>query len=100
MVGMPHPDLMTKLQQKLDEMQVSRFALARRTGLSNSTLKRIFEGGRPDFDSIYRIHLATRGRISYGDVADPAIALEVAELSRKYGPLRRARRPGRPKIQP
>lgn len=92
---------MKKLQSKLDEMQVSRFALARRTGLSNSTLKRIFDGeARPDFDTVHRIHLATRGRISYNDLADPVVAEEVAELARRYGPLRQARRPGRPKTQP
>jgi len=89
---------MTKAQQKLEELGATRYALAKRSGLSEATIKRLLDGDHddPKLDTVHRIHVATGGKISYEDFVNPATTEEVKLLIEHHKPLRRAPGPGRP----
>lgn len=85
-------------RDKLDQIGASQHALAKRAGIAVGTLHKLITGKtlNPRVDIVYRIHLATKGKITFLDFVDPGDEREVRELIEKFGPLTDAPGPGRP----
>lgn len=85
-------------REKLDRMGVTRYSLAKRTGIASTALYKLLAGktGSPTVATVYRIHVATKGQVSFMDFIDPADERAVLELIEAFGPLQHAPGPGRP----
>lgn len=89
---------MSDASRKLAEMGTSLYALSKRTGTTLSGLSKTFNGSvaSPGIDIIYRIHLATRGRISFLDFVNPETENEVRGRIKEFGSIGRTRSGRRP----